>query len=756
MSGLLRTDRFALLASAAADLRNLFLGSLAAPLDLLLRLLIAQGFVSSGVLKLADWSTALALATYEYPVSWLSPTLAASLGLMIELVAGSLFALGLVTRPAALALAALALVVQFEYRPLNIHLFTAFGLLWYVISGAHGLSMDHLLGKGVGDSALPGGAKLAKLYGWVERVLAAPLNLLLRWLTVILIGLALHTSVAEPVLGFDLQPLSIWFHRSTLLDPGPGQLLLEVAVVGNLERAAWTLALALLALGLATRLTAAALLLVWLSAAAGLPHDAIVLGDLQGLGLLLTLLLVNGAGRLSLDRPLWNWLQQQRVPLVHSEEAQRLPHVVVVGAGFGGLGCVRALRHAPCRITLIDQHNYHLFPPLLYQVATAGLSPADIATPIRELLRQQSNVRVRMATVTGIDSRGRQLQLGDQTMGYEFLVLATGAQHSYFGKDHWQPYAPGLKRIEDGLEVRRRLLLGFENAESAASATERHAWMTFVIVGGGPTGVELAGAIAELAQLGMDQEFNEIDPRQARVILVQSAERLLPTFPAALSARTEASLRALGIDVRLNSRVEQIDAAGVLVNGGRIEARTVLWAAGVAASPAARWLGAEHDRAGRVLVDEHLRVPNHGPVFAIGDTAASNAWQGQPVPGLAPAAKQGGAHVAQCIRAALGLRSMPAAFRYRHYGSLATIGRKSAVADLNGLRLSGPLAWWFWGAIHVLFLASLRNRAAVAMEWLWAYLTFRRSTRLITGAPTGTPTHPSSTEQAHEPYYVRP
>jgi NADH dehydrogenase/putative oxidoreductase len=411
--------------------------------------------------------------------------------------------------------------------------------------------------------------------------------------------------------------------------------------------------------------------------------------------------------------------------------------VVIVGAGFGGLACASRLTDAPVEITLIDQRNHHLFQPLLYQVATAALAPGDIATPVRGLFREHERVRVVLGEVTAVDAARREVVLGEQRVPYDYLVLATGATHSYFGRDEWAVHAPGLKRVEDALDMRRRLLLAFERAEATTDADERAAALTFVIVGGGPTGVELAGAIAELARLGMEKDFRSFDPAAARVVLIEAAPRVLASFPEALSHETRRALERLGIEVHVASRVERIDADGVMVGGNRIRARTVLWAAGVIASPAAQWLGVPADRAGRLVVDEHLAVPGQPNVFAIGDTALSTAWDGKPVPGLAPAAKQAGKHVAARIHAEVMGRPLPGPFRYRHLGSLATIGRKAAVVDLGFLRLRGAPAWWLWGAIHVGLLTGVRNRLSVMVDWVWAYLTFRSGTRLITGDDRG-------------------
>jgi NADH dehydrogenase FAD-containing subunit len=384
-------------------------------------------------------------------------------------------------------------------------------------------------------------------------------------------------------------------------------------------------------------------------------------------------------------------------------------------------------------VTVIDRHNYHLFQPLLYQVATSGLSPGDIATPVRGLFREHFNVRVLFGEVTRVDPVRQEVRMDGQRIAYDYLVLATGAAHSYFGRDDWAPYAPGLKRVEDATDVRRRLLTAFEQAEVTDDPVEQASLLTFLIVGGGPTGVELAGAIAELAKFGMEKDFRRFDPAAARVILVQAGPRLLPTFAEALSQRTRQALEKLGVEVLLDSRVESIDDSGVMVNGRTIAARTVLWAAGVVASPAAKWLGADADPAGRVKVGPDLSVPGLPTVFAIGDTALANAWNGAPVPGLAPAAKQGGDYVAQVIRAHVEGRPAPAAFQYQHLGSLATIGRKAAVADFGFVKLHGGLAWWLWGAVHLGFLVGLRNRISVMLDWFWAYLTYRSGTRLITG-----------------------
>ncbi|MCL4673560.1 MAG: NAD(P)/FAD-dependent oxidoreductase [Sphingomonadaceae bacterium] len=440
---------------------------------------------------------------------------------------------------------------------------------------------------------------------------------------------------------------------------------------------------------------------------------------------------LRGAGYLSIDRAVDGWLEADVLfDRDYSDIPADWPHVVVVGAGFGGLACVARLKNLPVRVTLIDRRNHHLFQPLLYQVATATLSPADIATPIRSLFRGDGNVRVVMGQVTAIDPAARTLNYGDgHCLKWDRLVLATGAAHSYFGRDEWGAFAPGLKSVEDGVAVRSHILRAFEMAETLEDPERIRRLLTFVIVGGGPTGVELAGAIAELARMSVAREFRAINPAQARVVLVQSGERILPAFAPALSHSATRSLEGLGVEVRTQARVTAITATHVSIGETkRIETETVLWAAGVVASPAAQWLGARADRAGRVEVDPFLRVPDMPNVFAIGDTATC---VDNPVPGLAPAAKQGGQYVARLIETELLGKPMPPAFAYRHQGSLATIGRKAAVADFGWFRIGGTAAWWLWGLIHIGFLSGTRNRATVAVNWVWNFFTLQSGARLI-------------------------
>jgi NADH:ubiquinone reductase (H+-translocating) len=430
-----------------------------------------------------------------------------------------------------------------------------------------------------------------------------------------------------------------------------------------------------------------------------------------------------------------------------------VPHVVIIGAGFGGLDAARALADAPVRVTLLDRHNYHLFQPLLYQVATASLSPADIASPIRWVLRHQTNVTVLLANVHSIDVAGNRVVVeDDRTIAYDFLIVATGAAHSYFGHGEWAPRAPGLKTLDDALDIRRRVLMAFEAAEREASADEQRRLLTFVIVGGGPTGVELAGALAEIARQSLRRDFRNIRPESAHIILLEGAPHLLNAFPVRLREAARASLVGLGVDVRTSAVVTGIDAAGVTFRSGdaksgggtpdtsgggtpdtdvRLPAQTVLWAAGVEASAIAKSLNVPLDRAGRVMAEPTLAIPGHPAIFVAGDICALKQ-DGVPLPGVAQVAKQEGAHAARnVIRAIRGDALQP--FHYRDYGNMATIGRGSAVADIGPVKASGFIAWLIWLFIHIFWLIGFRNRIAVLSEWAWSYITFQRRVRLITG-----------------------
>jgi NADH dehydrogenase FAD-containing subunit len=616
-----------------------------------------------------------------------------------------MLAVGTMTRPVALilllggGLAGLEFDLSWPHRLL---------LIWLLAQGAGPLSLDCLMRGGLARVPVWGIRAAQRLYGAIDRLSAE----VLPFGTRICLAVAIAGGAG---LAIWPQPIS----DDPLTAPWWLLVLGWFFMTGLLTRP-----VAVLFCGLAP-----------LASLTGTGQDA------TGVMLLLLLVTARGAGKLSLD-----WIVAQAIASGSAAMrglADELLHVVVVGGGFGGIATVRALRSTACRITLIDRRNHTLFQPLLYQVATAALSPADIAAPIRSVVRGQQNVQVRLGEVTGLDLDKHEVILPDTCIHFDFLVLATGAQHSYFGRDDWAPLAPGLKSIEDATAMRGRMLHAFEQAENTEDPEAQSACLTFVVVGGGPTGVELAGALAELARTGMEREYRRIDPRTARVILVQSAPRLLPAFSAASSMRAENSLIRLGVEVLTSAKVTGIDAEGVDVNSMRIRARTTFWAAGVTASPAARWLGAAGDRSGRVVVGDDLAVTDCPGVFAIGDTAASNAWAGKPVPGLAPAAKQQGHYVARVIEAAVVGKAAPSPFQYRHYGNLATIGRLAAVAELGGLSLWGAPAWWFWGLAHVLFLGGGRNRVAVTLNWLWAYVTYRRSTRLIIDSTRdmSTPSH---------------
>ena len=411
--------------------------------------------------------------------------------------------------------------------------------------------------------------------------------------------------------------------------------------------------------------------------------------------------------------------------------SDRLPaHVLILGGGFGGLWATRALASAPVRITLVDRTNHHLFQPLLYQVATAGLSAPDIAAPLRHILRNQRNATVLLDEALAIDPAEKKVRFADNTLDYDFLIVATGATHAYFGHDDWAEHAPGLKTLDDAFAIRRRILAAFEAAEREDDPSLRAAWLNFVVIGGGPTGVELAGTLAEIARHTLPREFRRCDPRDAQIHLLEAGTRVLSAMPESLSANARRQLERLGVSVRTGNAVTMIDRHGVNLGEQRIDSRTVLWAAGVAASPLGRQLGVECDRAGRVRVQSDLSVPGHPDIFVIGDLASVVQSNGTPVPGTAPGAKQMGAHAALAIRARLAGNPAPA-FRYRDYGNLATIGRLAAVVDLGRLKLTGIIAWWFWLVAHLFFLIGFRNRLVVMVDWAWSYWTYQRNARII-------------------------
>ena len=410
--------------------------------------------------------------------------------------------------------------------------------------------------------------------------------------------------------------------------------------------------------------------------------------------------------------------------------------VVVIGGGFGGLSAVEQLRGSDVDITVIDKRNHHLFQPLLYQVATTALSPSEIAWPIRHLLRQRADVTTLLGTVVGIDKDTRAVKLADgERVPFDNLIIATGARHAYFGHDEWEPHAPGLKTLEDATAIRRRLLLAFEEAERETDPERRAALLTFAIIGGGATGVEMAGAIAELARITLRDEFRAIQPAGARVLLIEAGPRVLPTFREKLSDYAKRALEKLGVEVSLDTPVTDVSDGRIVFGDRTVHAATILWAAGVQASPAAGWLDAEADKAGRIKVNPDLTVPGSPDIFAVGDTVIVTGPNGKPVPGVGDAAKQGGRHAARVIKARLRGKEPPP-FRYRHAGDIATIGRSAAVIDFGWIQFTGWIGWWIWGIAHIYFLIGVRNRISVALNWLWIYLTGQRGARLITHSET--------------------
>ena len=696
---------------------------LAPSMDFIRRLTLAQVFFVSGFLKLSDWDNALYLSAHEYPVSWINPVTAATIGVAIEVLCPILLALGLMTRLAALPLLILTAIAQTVYQPVNAQVFWIVILGYWVVMGANKDSLDHLL-RGLKDSALPLAKIVSRSFKFLTQHIAPFYLLFMRvWIATILY-VAGHTAMESVGFSEHLQFLNYQPQLSVLRMMDGDFWVMFMCGIGA----------ACIAFGFATRLMTLMSLLVLAMATHRINASAAQETEFVYWFMLLTILSFSGPGKYSLDNiirhNLGKWFPQLDGNL--NSDLVTLPHVVIVGAGFGGVAAAKTLRTTACRVTLIDKHNYHLFQPLLYQVATAGLSPSDIATPIRALFRDQSNIRIMLGEVVGVDKTNRKVLMKNGVIDYDYLVLATGARHSYFGKDEWAAFAPGMKRVEDAIAVRAKLLKAFEAAENCDDPIMQQQLLTFVIVGGGPTGVELAGALAELAHKGMEGEFSRIDPSKAKIYLVEAGPRLLAVMPEEISAYTKTALEKLGVAVMTGGKVENIDAEGVMVNGQRIHSLNVIWAAGVQSSPAAQWLGAEADRAGRVKVNKDLSVPNCERIYAIGDTVLAEVWNGKPMPGLAPAAKQSGMFVAKHIRAQIEGAEPQKEFRYQHYGSLATIGRQAAVADFGTFRMKGVLAWWFWGVVHVLFLANLQNRISVMIEWFWAYVTFKRSTRLIT------------------------
>jgi NADH dehydrogenase/putative oxidoreductase len=682
--------------------------------DLSIRLWLAKIFVVFGILELTNSQSAFGLAAYVHAIKFLSPLTAADVGVTIEVLGPVFLVLGFMTRYAAVTLLGLSLAIRFGGEHFDTQLFWAALFGWYAVVGAGPVSIDRLLRHGLANSALFAVPRIVRGSEWI-RVNLGPIYVsgLRIWVALALIvaGVLSTTTTLSAI-----TPISEW---------------LPLDVASRVPAGLGLFLGALLLLGLGTRYAGVATIVV-------LFVDTIIdprMTDAIYLLMICLIFVLHGGGTLSADR-LISILLTKYIPQLDVRDPrllEGLPRVVIIGAGFGGIACAASLRKAPITVTLVDQTNYHLFQPLLYQVATAGLSPGDIASPVRPLFRNDFGTRVLLGAVTGVDTDRQAVMIGEREIDYDYLVVATGATHSYFGREEWATHAPGLKRIEDAIEIRRRILTAFEHAEATDDAVKRASLLTFLIVGGGPTGVELAGAIAELARFGMDKEFRMFDPAEARVILVQSGPRLLPVFPESLALIAQRSLEKLGVSVLLGSRVEDIDATGVVVSGNKIAASTVLWAAGVKASAAAKWLKADCDKAGRIRVGADLGVPEMRNVFAIGDAALSSGWHGQPVPGLAAAAKQEGAYVARQIRKRVAGHALPSGFKYHHRGNLATIGRKAAVADLGLVKLWGEPAWWLWGMVHLSFLVGTRNRIATLLNWFWAYLTYGAGIRLITG-----------------------
>lgn len=699
-------------------------GILAPSMDFIRRLTLAQVFFISGVLKLSDWDNALYLSAHEYPVSWMNAAMAAHLGVFIEIVCPMLLVLGLMTRFAALGLLVLTAIAQTVYQPVNVQVFWIIILGYWVVMGARKQSLDYLL-RGLKDSALPLMQFLGDVFDFLKQHIGPVYILAIRlWIAAVLY-IAGHTAMESMEITPYFQFLAYQPHLSILRGMQENIWVDVLCGIGAL----------CIACGFATRIVSIASLIILAIITQHLAVSEIQKAEFLYWIMLLTILCFAGPGKYSLDGILRHTLSKAFPQLDgdHKANLSKAPHVVIIGAGFGGVAAAKALRTTACRVTLIDKHNYHLFQPLLYQVATASLSPSDIATPIRALFRDQDNVRIMLNEVTGIDKAQQQVMLADgKSLSFDYLVIATGARHSYFGKDEWAAFAPGMKRVEDAIAVRAKLLSAFEAAENSDDPLEQQRLMTFVIVGGGPTGVELAGALAELAHTGMQDEFRRIDPKKAKIYLVEAGPRVLAVMPESISHYTKGALERLGVTVLTGGRVETIDASGVIINGNRIESLNVIWAAGVQASAAAQWLAVEADRSGRAKVNKDLTVPGAPNIYAIGDTVYAEVWNNKPMPGLAPAAKQSGQFAARHIRARIEGASPAKEFNYKHYGSLATIGRKSAVADFGRVKMQGPIAWWFWGAVHVMFLANLQSRISVVVEWFWAYVTFKRSTRLIT------------------------
>lgn len=708
------SQHLARLFAALIDVLN-FLAGIAWPIiDILFRVWLANKLLIAGLLMAHHWDVSLLLSANEYPVPWLNSKLETFLGIAAEIGAGFSLLFGFFTRLGALAVILLAIATQIYYVTLDTNLFWVALMAGYLLRGPGVISLDHLFAHGFERSPLPFATVIGQFFNKTRLLFSSIYLVALRfWIGVTL--LIVSYKAMMPAKNMDIFAAFFPVHSAQLIFSYSAFFFGVLFILGFVTRLISVLSFILVCFA----------------------YHAL-LGVVDPIYWMMTfaIFFVFGPGAFSLDRVIFAFLKRY-YPQLSGRPAfslDNLPRVVIVGAGFGGIACAKALRHVPVRVSLIDKNNYHLFQPLLYQVATGNLSPSDIAIPIRSIFSDQFNTQVLLGEVTAIDKGKQTLTVSDEQIPYDYLVIATGAEHSYFGKDNWANFAPGLKQIDDATSVLSKIVTTFERAELTQDEEKRKRLLNFVIVGGGPTGVELAGAIAELACFGLQKDYRQFNPALTNIILVQAGPRILPTFSETTSKKALQSLEKIGVKVLLNSKVEEIDDEGVLINGKKTYSKTVLWAAGVSASPAAKWLQVAADPAGRVKVTDDLSVPNYPNIFVIGDTAFSTTWNGKPVPGLAPAAKQQGKYIARVIAQKVYQKSKPSDFKYKHLGALATIGRKSAVAEFNYIKMDGAPAWWFWGFIHVTFLIGARNRSRVIFNWLWSYFTFRANNLLITNS----------------------
>lgn len=677
-------------------------------LDLAIRLWLAQAFLALQMhAMMADGNDA------PLPAGLLHDITGSYAGMAFQALCPVLLAIGLLARPAAMAMLLQALLLP---PAGDTRLFWIALLLRVVVLGAGLLSMDRLLQGGARSLALPGAAAMHDAFDWLRRRLGPVYLLSLRlWLAAAPVGIALAALSQAPA-----------------MRPGAGFWLPNVpAMVAELTPGVALLLAVLLAVGAGTRLAAVVLLVL-------VPFSQLATGDERLYwALLLAIVALHGAGPYSLDTGLAAWFGRRATPLDRSG----WPHVVVVGGGFGGIATVRGLRAAPCRITLIDQRNHHLFQPLLYQVATAALAPTDIASPVRDVVRGAPGQRVLMETVTGIDTVGRRVLCGPRAVPYDTLVVSTGSKPSYFGHEDWAANAVGLKTLDDALTLRGQIMTAFEAAALADTEAERDRLLTFVLIGGGPNGVEMAGSIAGLAEEMLRRNY-AMPGARARIVVVEAGHRILSGFAPNLSEYSRGALESLGVEVRTGCKVTSVKPYLVETSGGPLQAGVIVWTAGTEATPVADWLGVTAEKGGLVAVGPDLQVPGLEGVFVIGDAALVHGRGGHELPALAPVAKQEGRFVARAIRR--GVQGLPAAplFRYRDYGTLATIGRNRGIAQIGPVQLTGFLGWLTWAVAHIFFLIGYRNRVLVSMQWVFAYVLNQRSGRLITGAPSRLP--PSS------------